>query len=377
MRTEPMDPYEVLGVSRDATAKEVKKAYRELAMKYHPDRHPDRADAEERFKQISRAYQILRDPEKREAYHRNTTTSRGASRQRSGSDVFEEAFGNFQNMFDLFNSVFRDDGPDTRDDQKAGRDVEVDVSVTLEEVAHGATKQVRVPTIARCGTCNGSGAADQTDFTECSKCSGTGTVKVEKKILSLEEQCPTCEGTGRVPVDPCSQCGGTGEVEGEEIVEIQVPAGVGNGQTLRWRGQGAPGEAGGRRGDLMVIVTYEAHDTFETDGLDVKCQLPTPFTIAALGGTVEVPTLDGPVEMKVPSGTESGKVFRLENKGLPELNSDKRGDQYAELVISTPQDLTARQEELLREYGRRRGVGTDTERESGLVERLKNLIGVD
>jgi molecular chaperone DnaJ len=339
------DYYEVLGVSREAGPDELKKAYRRLAIQYHPDKNPNDPTAEEKFKQLSEAYAVLSDPEKRAAYDRYGSAQpppggfagvNPADLQDVFGDLFEELFGPW----------FRRSGT------HHGRDIQTTLPLTLEEVAHGAEKPVTVRRPRTCPQCEGSGARPGTRPERCPTCAGLGQVRVRRGFLSMVQTCPDCGGRGAVVRDPDPRCRGTGLVEEEVTLTVRIPAGVESGQKMRLEGEGEPGRQGGMSGDLYVEMRVEPHPFFERQGRDLLCEVPISFPQAALGSQIEVPTLDGKAKLKIPAGTQSGKVLRLKAKGLPDLRGGGRGDQLVRLQIETPTELTARQRELLEEFDR-------------------------
>ncbi|MBA2664553.1 MAG: molecular chaperone DnaJ [Bradymonadaceae bacterium] len=378
------DLYNILGVSREATAGELKTAYRKLALKYHPDQNGGDAAAEERFKQISAAYEILGDPQKRSTYDRFGSTS-ATSPFGSGSPFgggaggqpFGAGFENLGDFFDILNSVFGA-GAAGRAGAAAGVgrrgvDLKIEVDLTFAEAAHGATKVIEVPTAHECSTCAGSGAKPGTKPVTCARCAGRGKVRVQQGFFSMMRTCSSCEGQGTVIESPCAVCQGRGRVVTNEPLAVDIPAGVNTGHRLRWAGKGEPGSSGGAPGDLYVVIRLQDHPLFEREGLDVRCTIPVSFTQASLGARVEVPTLDGKVMMKIPSGTQSGKVLRLRNKGFPALQGQERGDQFVAIVVETPVRLNSRQKELLQQFASEAGEDAHPEGKS-FFQRMKELF---
>ncbi len=343
------DYYEVLGVSRDARPDDLKKAFRKLAIQFHPDKNPGDASAEEKFKQVNEAYAVLSDPDKRAHYDRfghaqAPPVGPGPGGVYVNPEDLQDVFGD---LFDeLFGSWFRRGGT------HHGRDIHTTVSLTLEQVAGGVEAPVRVRRPRTCPACAGSGARPGTKPERCATCDGLGQVRVRRGFLSLVQPCPHCFGRGTVVRDADPRCRGTGLVEEEATLTIRVPAGVDSGQKLRLEGEGEPGRQGGMNGDLYVEVRVEKHPFFERDGSDLVCEVPISFPQAALGAQLEVPTLDGRAKVKVPPGTQSGTVMRLRGKGLPGLRAGARGDQLVRLQIETPTELTAKQRELLEAFER-------------------------
>ncbi len=348
---ETLDYYELLGVARDADAETLKKAYRKQALQYHPDRNSE-PGAEDRFKQINAAYAVLSDPDKRAHYdrfgHEGPGLGAGGNpfagginpddlRDIFGGDVFSELFGSF------FGGI-------PRRDARHGRDVALDLALTLREVADGGDHSVSFRRPGRCQTCAGSGARPGSSPVTCDTCSGQGKVAVSHGFIRMVQGCPACQGSGRVIADPCGDCRGSGVAAEEVTVTLPVPPGVATGQRLRLVGEGAHGKGGGQPGDLLVRIMVKPDPFFERDGDDLVCEVPISFPQAALGASVAVPTLDGKAKVKVPAGTQSGKVLRLRGKGLPRLRGMGRGDQLIRLHVETPSRLSPRQRELLEAF---------------------------
>jgi molecular chaperone DnaJ len=371
-----IDLYKILGVSRDATSAEIKAAYRKLALKYHPDQNPGDPDAEERFKQIAHSYEILSDPQKRAAYDRfGSTRGGGPGSPFGGQGPFT---GGFDDLFDILNSVFgagmgraaQERGPAA----SRGRDYTLDLTVTIEEAAKGAKKDVEVPTMNPCDVCAGSGARPGTKPTTCPRCAGQGRIRIQQGFFTMMRPCTKCDGSGQVIEDPCLKCKGTGHVTTTQTLSVEVPAGVDTGHKLRWAGKGEAGAHGGPHGDLIMTVQIADHPLFEREGQDVKCTVPISFTQAALGTKIEVPTLDGKVVMKIPAGTQSGKVLRLRHKGFPVVQGSGKGDQLVTVIVETPVSLTKRQKELLEEFAAEAGEDVHPENKS-FLQRMKDLFG--
>lgn len=365
-----IDPYEVLGVNRDAELSEIKSAYRRLAVKHHPDKNPDDPEAESRFKEVGQAYSILSDPEKRSAYDRFGTTE-GFGAQGFGGGAGFEGMGDF---FDLFSSMFGGAGGARARRGQRGADFQMEMEVTYVEAATGVTREVEIPAFVDCDTCDASGAAPGTKPETCSTCGGRGQVRVQNGFFSMIRPCTKCEGSGQYIPKPCTDCGGKGLRQVEETLEVEVPPGVDTGQKLRWTGRGGPGADGGPPGDLYIVIRLEDHPLFEREGNHVVCTVPISFTQAALGGKIEVPTLEGKVNMTVPAGTQTGKIFRLSGKGFPAINGRGTGDQLVEVVVETPVKLNERQKELLAEFAEEGGEDVHPER-AGFFARMKKIFG--
>ena len=344
------DFYETLGVARSASDEEIKKAYRKLAMKYHPDRNPGNAEAEEKFKEVQKAYDILSDKQKRSAYdqygHAGVDPNMGAG----GFGGFG-GFGGAQgfDFGDIFSQMFGG-AAGGRQPNYQGADLQYAVEITLEEAAKGIKKRITIPTHQECGVCHGSGAKPGTSATTCATCHGSGTIHVRQAIFQMQQTCPTCHGSGKQIKDPCASCRGEGRVKTTKTVEVNIPAGIDDGQRIRLSGEGEPGMHGAPSGDLYVVVHVKEHKTFERNGLDLHCEMPISFAIAALGGEVEVPTLNGKVKLSIPKETQTGRRMRVKGKGIKSLRSSAVGDLYCHVVVETPVNLTDRQKELLEEF---------------------------
>jgi len=346
------DYYDVLGVAKNAGEDELKKAYRKLAMKYHPDRNPDSKDAEEKFKEAKEAYEILSDAKKREAYdrfgHAGVDPSAGGGPGGAGPG----GFGGFSDVFgDIFGDIFgggagRGGG---RSNVYRGADLRYSMEITLEQAAAGHTTEIRVPSWERCETCSGTGARPGTKPKACHTCGGQGAVRIQQGFFSIQQTCPTCHGSGKVIPEPCGTCDGVGRVKQTKTLEVRIPAGIDTGMRIRSAGNGEPGINGGPPGDLYVEIQVREHPVFQRDGDDLHCQIPISMVTAALGGKVEVPTLSGRAEIELPEGTQTGKTFRLRGKGIKGLRSSYPGDLYAHVVVETPVRLTDKQKKLLRD----------------------------
>lgn len=349
------DYYEVLGVSKGASDDELKKAYRKVAKKYHPDLHPNDKEAEEKFKEVNEAYAVLSDSEKRSRYdqfgHAGVDPNFGAGGGAGGfggfdfGDIFGDFFGG---GFGGFGGGARRNGP------VRGNDVRQVVDITFEEAAFGVQKKLSITKMENCSVCGGSGAKPGTSPATCGCCGGTGQVKNQVRTplgyMTNIGTCPECGGKGKIIKDPCRECRGTGKVRKNSVIEFDIPAGIDNGQTIQISGKGEPGERGGPSGDLLVTVRVKSHPLFERDGYNVFIDMPITFVQAALGATVKVPTLDGAVEYDIPEGTQSETTFKLRGKGIPYLRSKARGDQYVRVRVEVPSNLSQKQKDLLREF---------------------------
>jgi len=344
------DYYEVLGVNRNASEAELKKAYRRLAMKYHPDRaaSTDRAEAEQKFKEAKESYEILADPRKRAAYDQfghagvdpSSMGAGGGGRGASFTDIFGDVFG------DIFGSGRGGGGPRP----SRGADLRYNLQLALEEAVFGTTSKIRVPSLVECGTCGGSGARAGTRPSTCDTCKGVGQVRMQQGFFSIQQTCPRCQGRGTVIADPCPSCHGQGRIEEYKTLSVKVPPGVDTGDRIRLAGEGEIGDLGGPPGDLYVQVSVKPHEIFTREDANLFCEVPICFTAAALGGDMEVPTLDGKVVLKIPPGTQTGKMFRLRSKGVKPVRGGPQGDLICRVMVETPVNLTERQKELLQEF---------------------------
>jgi molecular chaperone DnaJ len=346
------DYYEVLGVNRDAEDEAIKKAYRKLAMKHHPDRNPDNPKAEEHFKEVKEAYEVLSDSQKRAAYdrygHAGVDPSAAAS---AGAGFGGAGFANFADAFgDIFGDIFGGGGGRGRSGVYRGADLRYNLEISLEQAAHGTETKIRIPTHEDCATCDGSGAKPGTKPQTCPTCGGQGQVRMQQGFFSIQQTCPRCHGVGKIVTDPCTACGGAGRIKTHKTLAVKIPAGVDEGDRVRLAGEGEPGTHGGPSGDLYVQLHLKPHAIFQRDHDDLHCEMPINFTTAALGGEIDIPTLDGAAKIKVPAETQSGKTFRLRGKGIRGVRSQSHGDLYCHVVIETPINLTERQRELLREF---------------------------
>jgi molecular chaperone DnaJ len=342
------DYYEILGVNKDANDDEIKKAYRKLAMKFHPDRNPDNPKAEEHFKEAKEAYEMLSDASKRSAYdqygHAGVDQQSGMGGAGGFGGGFADAFG------DIFGDIFGGaGGRGGRSNVYRGADLRYNLEISLEEAARGTETKIRIPTMAECDTCHGSGAKAGSKPETCPTCAGHGQVRMQQGFFSIQQACPKCHGSGKVIAHPCPTCQGSGRVKQYKTLAVKIPSGVDEGDRIRLSGEGEAGVNGGPPGDLYVVIQIKPHSVFQRDHNDLHCEMPISFTTAALGGEIEIPTLDGHAKIKIPAETQSGKVFRLRGKGIKGVRSNAHGDLMCHMVVETPVSLTERQKELLRE----------------------------
>ena len=341
------DYYEVLGVNRDASDNDIKKAYRKLAMKWHPDRNPENPKAEEHFKEAKLAYEILSDPKRRTAYDQFGHAGVDASLAGAGAGA---GFSGFGDVFsDIFGEIFGG-GRTGRSSVFRGADLRYNLEIALEQAAKGFETRIRIPTMAECATCHGSGAKPGTQPQTCTTCRGNGQVRVSQGPFSIAQTCPRCHGTGKMVTSPCTACAGAGRIKHQKTLQVRIPSGVDEGDRVRLTGEGEPGVNGGPPGDLYVQVHIKPHPVFQRDHDDLHCEMPVSFSTAALGGDIEIPTLDGTARIRVPAESQSGKTFRLRGKGIKGVRSDSPGDLFCHVVVETPVNLTDRQKDLLREF---------------------------
>lgn len=372
------DFYEVLGVAKGASPEECKKAYRKLAMQFHPDRNPDDPNAAEKFREVNEAYDVLKDEQKRAAYDRygHAAFEQGGGAGRGGfgfgggdspfasgfADIFDEMFGEFMG------GRRGGGGGGAR-----GADLRYNMELSLEEAFAGKTAEIKVPTSVPCESCKGTGGANGSAPVECGTCRGAGKVRATQGFFTIERTCPTCQGAGKVIKDPCKACGGSGRTRKEKTLSVNVPAGVEDGTRIRLGGEGEAGMRGAPNGDLYIFLSIAPHRIFQREGANIHCRVPIPMTTAALGGNIEVPAIDGSrTKISIPAGTQSGNQFRLRSKGMSVLRSPARGDMFVEAVVETPVNLTKRQEELLREFETAGGKETSPE-STGFFAKVKEL----
>ncbi len=366
------DYYEVLGVARTASDDDLKAAYRKLALENHPDRNPDDAEAEERFKEASEAYAVLSDAEKRGQYDQFGHQGVGAG----GPGGFPGGFQDFGDLFsDLFGDLFggRMGGRGGRTRGQRGADLRYNLEIDLADVLEGKEISLDLPKMMPCGTCGGSGAREGSQPERCGRCQGTGQAIFQQGLFRISRPCEACAGEGFVVRDPCGGCRGSGRTEGQKSIKVRVPAGIEDGMRLRVGGEGEAGISGGPPGDLYVVMHLKSHPFFERDGPDLHCEVPVPFVHAALGTEVEVPTLEGKVKMRIPEGTQPGKILRLRGKGVPSLNGAGRGDQLVRVFVEVPTKLTGRQRELLEQFAEETGTEASPVTK-GFLDKLRDLF---
>jgi len=360
------DYYEVLEVAHGASDAEIKKAFRRLAMKYHPDRNPDDSASEARFKEAKEAFDVLSNANKRAAYdqfgHAGVEQSSGGFGGGGFGDAFSDIFG------DIFGGG--------RARARKGADLQYNLELSLEDAVNGTTVKIRVPTLKHCTTCSGSGARPGTSPETCTTCGGHGQVRMQQGFFSIQQTCPACRGSGKVIKSPCDACHGQGRIKASKTLSVKVPAGVDTGDQIRLAGEGEAGESGGPAGDLYVQVRLKTHDLFKRDGDDLHCEMPMSIATAALGGEMEIPTLDGRANLKVPAGTQTGKVFRLRGKGVRNVRSHQTGDLYCHASVETPVNLNKHQKEMLEQFeaSLREGGARHNPREQSWVEKLKSFL---
>ena len=378
------DYYEILGVNKGASDDELKKAYRRLAMKYHPDRNPDDKSAEAQFKEVKEAYEILTDSNKRAAYdqygHAGVDPSMGGHGGFGGGGAGGFDFGN------IFEEIFRGGGGGGggfggggrggRSQVYRGADLRYDLEISLEEAAKGTQTRIRIPSETNCVTCKGSGAKPGTSAKTCGTCKGSGQVRMQQGFFSVQQSCPHCHGSGQVIEDPCTDCHGRGRKRENKTLEIKIPAGVNEGDRIRLSGEGEAGVNGGPSGDLYVQISLRQHELFTRDGDDLHCEIPITMTTAALGGDIDVPTLDGTASLRIPDETQNGKIFRLRGKGITGMRSGVAGNLYVHVSVETPVNLNSEQKELLRQFQESLGERPDhhSPKEGGWQQKLKNFF---
>ncbi|MBM3502573.1 MAG: molecular chaperone DnaJ [Alphaproteobacteria bacterium] len=365
------DFYELLGVGREADEATIKKAYRKLAMQYHPDRNPGDKAAEERFKELSEAYDVLRDEEKRAAYDRfgHAAFTQGGMGARPGAQDFAASFS------DIFDDLFGEFmGGGRQRSSTRGADLRYNLEIALEDAFHGKKTTIRVPSSVACDTCHGTGADGDSKPTACRTCAGRGKVRMQQGFFTIERTCPSCHGAGQVIEHPCRSCGGSGRVRRDRNLSVNIPPGVEDGTRIRLAGEGEAGLRTGPAGDLYIFLSVSQHRLFQRSGLDLLCRVPIPMVTAALGGDIEVPSIDGSrSKISIPSGLQTGKQFRVRGKGMPQLRGQSRGDLYVEFLVETPVNLTKRQRELLEEFNGAGGSKSHSPESEGFFAKVKEL----
>ena len=373
------DYYEILGIKKDATPEEIKKTYRKLALKYHPDRNSSDSNAENKFKEINEAYQVLSNSEKRARYDQfgSAEGMGGFDFQGGGSSDF----GNFGDFGDIFDSFFgtstRRGGRGTR--AQKGANLRYNLEVSFEDATFGKETKIEVPNWENCSKCKGSGAKSGTSPQTCADCHGTGEVKTTQSTMFGQfvnvKTCPRCGGEGKIIKDTCANCRGTGKVKKNKIVKIKIPAGVDSGHQLRLTGMGEPGERGGPSGDLYIVLYVKPHKIFKRNGIDISCTHSISFVKAALGGTVTVPTLEEKANIKIPAGTQSNNIFRLRGKGIFKIGTQRRGDQYVKIIVEIPKKMNDEQKKLLLEFAKLSGEDLEKIGEKGIFDKIKDAFG--
>jgi molecular chaperone DnaJ len=378
------DLYEILGVDRNASQEEIKKAYRRLAKKYHPDLNPGDKEAEQKFKEINEAYEILSDPQKRAQYDQfgHAAFEQGGFQQGGFGDFtqggFDFDFGGFGDIFgDIFSDFFGTGRRKAEKGPKKGADIRYDLTLTFEEAAFGTEKEIEVERFEVCDVCHGTGVKPGSRPETCPVCHGTGEIRQTQntpfgRIVNIRT-CPRCHGEGKIITDPCQKCGGTGRIRKRRKIKVTIPAGIDEGQMLTLRGEGEPGLRGGPNGDLYIVIHVKPHEIFKREGYDVYVKIPISFADAALGGEIKIPTLDGMVSFTIPEGTQTGTKFKLRGKGIPHIGGRGRGDQIVEVYVEVPKRLSEKQKELLREF--KRLEGENTAEHKSFFQRMRDAFG--
>lgn len=377
------DLYEILGVDRGSDADTIKKAYRKLALKYHPDQNKDSPEAEAKFKEISHAYDILKDPQKKQMYDQfgERAFQQGGGGGGAGGPGGFGGFGGAGGFGDIFEEMFGDfmgggGGGRSRSSAMRGSDVQFSMDVSLEDAYSGKEANIRVPTVESCDACDGTGAEDGSGTETCTTCGGHGRVRAQQGFFTIERTCPTCNGQGQIIRNPCRKCNGEGRLKGSKKLKVTIPAGIDDGRRIRISGEGEAGVRGGPPGDLYILIGIKSHKLFKRQDSNLHCHVPIAFTTAALGGEIEVPTIDGKsANVKIPAGTQSNQQFRLRGKGMPVLKSGAKGDMFVEIFVETPVNLSKKQTQLLKQFddeGPKKGTSNSPESE-GFFSKVKDM----
>jgi molecular chaperone DnaJ len=374
------DYYELLGVSRTATDDELKKAFRKLAMQYHPDKNPGNAEAEQTFKEINHAYDVLKDPDKRAAYDRYGHAAFDGGMAGGGRGGGADFSGSFTDIFeDLFSELTGarrgrgGNGGEQSSGRRRGSDLRYNLEISLEDAFTGKKQDINITTSVSCDSCNGTGGENGAEATTCTTCGGRGTVRSQQGFFTIERTCNTCQGSGKIIENPCRKCAGSGTVRKDRTLSVNIPAGVEEGTRIRLSGEGEAGYRGGPAGDLYIFLSIKAHPFFRREGADIHCTVPIPFTTAALGGSSEVPTIEGTrAKVSIPEGTQTGHQFRLRGKGMSTLRSKTRGDMFVHVRVETPINLSKKQKELLQEFQKASGSSSNPESQ-GFFDRMREF----
>ncbi|MBL4589001.1 MAG: molecular chaperone DnaJ [Alphaproteobacteria bacterium] len=366
--------YKVLDVGPTADKAEIKKAYRKLAMKYHPDQNKDSKEAEAKFKEINEAYDTLKDPQKKAAYDQYGHDSYTQQGSGGGAGAGAAGFGNFSDIFEDMFGGMGGGGRSTAGPMR-GADMQFQMDISLEDAYNGKEAKIRVPSIEKCNTCKGSGSKDSGGAEKCSSCNGNGRVRAQQGFFTIERTCPTCNGEGQIIKDPCSPCGGAGRVKKEKTLKVNIPTGIDQGRRIRLAGEGEAGFKGGPPGDLYVLIGVKSHKFFKRDGANLHCRIPIPMTTAVIGSSIEVPTIDGKKsKVKIPEGTQTGQQFRLKGKGMTVLKSSTHGDMFIEIYVETPVNLDKKQKKIIQDLGDTlQKAGKHSPESDGFFTKMKDI----